>query len=143
MKTKLKFLIKKHKGNLGDILGTGMCLVVLLIVLMAMVHYMQVLYVKRDVANIGREYLLILEEQGELTAADIDSCKNKIESMGFHTYTITFNGDNHKKNYGQEVSIDIQITANRQEMRLSNLVIPGLSQTSYNLTSRLYSIAKH
>jgi hypothetical protein len=68
MNNKKKNLIfRKHKGNLADMLGTGLCIIVLLTILMAMVHYMQVLYVKRDVANIGREYLLILEEKGELT----------------------------------------------------------------------------
>lgn len=144
MNNKKKNLIfRKHKGNLADMLGTGLCIIVLLTILMAMVHYMQVLYVKRDVANIGREYLLILEEKGELTPADIQNCKDKIESMGFHTYTITYNGDNHKKIYGQEVSIDIVITASRQEMKLTALVLPGLSQSSYTLTSKLYSIAKH
>jgi len=144
MKSLKKLFTKKRDGNFGDILGTALCIVLLLTIMLALIQYMQLLYVKRDIDNIGREYLLLLEQQGELTPTDVANCKQKLQDMGFLTSPITIDFNNHtntKVNYAQEVSIYIEIQALATEMRV-NSAIPGFRST-YTFHTELYSIAKH
>ena len=131
-------LLRRHKGSgLGDILGTGMCIVILLTLLTVSIQYMKVLTVKRGIENLARDAILILETTGQLH--NVDQLGEQIADMGFHDYAITFNEDNSAKHFGEDISVEIVVRATAAE--LGPLSVLGLGP-SYTFRSRLISICK-
>ena len=137
----ISFLKSKHKGNLGDILGTGMCIVIMLMLLTVSIQYMQVLTIKRNVEQVSRQALLMLETSGELKTADKTALGNQLRDMGFTNYTITFNTNNTKKAYGETVSV--VITARGTPANLGLVKAVGIIKDNYEFKTTLYSIAKY
>ena len=138
-----RLLLSRHEGNIADILGTSLCLIILLTVLLTTIQYMRILNIKRAVENTGREYLLYLEEQGELKSNQLTDLRTKLTGMGFadSSIEVTYNENNTRKGYAQEVSLQIHINATRHEMGLSP--VAGFVRDRYVINCRLCSIAKH
>ncbi len=110
-------MLKRHKGSgFVDLLGTGMCMIILLALLTVSIQYMKVLTVQRDIENIGRQAILRLETTGNLKASDINELKGMIEAMGYTDYTIVFNSDNTAKHFGDSISISIVVRAAASEL---------------------------
>lgn len=135
-----KFILSKHKGNVGDILGTTLCIFIMLTLLTVSIQYMKILTVKRQVDEIAREAVLILETQGNLTATDISDLSQQLEGIGFRHYTLTYNDTNEDRSYGDKVVIDININATASEMGLVSAA--GLIRNNYNFNIHLVSVCK-
>lgn len=133
---------KKHDGNLGDLLATATCLLVLLMVFITSVHFIKIMECKRYVNNYARDYLLILEEEGTLTNAQVGNLKKQIADMGFSesNITVVFNENNTKVGYGKEVSLEISVTADWQELGLSKVY--DFIGDNYVFSTKLYSTSK-
>jgi hypothetical protein len=135
------FVRKRENGNaVGDIVGSAICLMAILGVMIVSLHFLKILEAKRQVNILARDYLLVLEEQGELTSANQSQLQSRLNAMGFSHVTITYNGSNTKKNHGEEVSIEISISATPAELGISP--IWGLISSTYTLHSKMYSTSK-
>ena len=130
----------KRQGNAGDIIGTSLCLLTILIVLITTVHFIKILECKRMINNQAREYLLILEEKGQLTTTEVGNLTSSINDMGFSNVTVTYNGTNTRVNYGQQVSISVVVNATWRELGLSKVY--GFIKDNYVIAVKLYSTAK-
>ena len=133
--------IGKHKG-FSDILGSLICIVAMITVIIIGVYFFRLLEIKKDVNAQARSAMLILEQQGELTSDDVNNIKSLIMKLGFDesNITVTFNGDNTKAEYGEEVSIYVKATATYEELGISKIF--GIFASEYSPTAKLYSISK-
>ena len=130
----------KHKGSLGDILGTAMCIVIMLTLLTVSIQYMKILTVRRNIEALARGYLLVLETTGELSAPHEDELSDSLRSMGFSNFTITYNDSNVARTFGEMVSLDIDIRAAAAELGLTRAA--GFVRDSYDFKIHLVSISK-
>lgn len=139
----MKVITKKRKGNVADLIGTAICLLFLLVVVLSSVHFYKILEVKREISVITRGYSLLLEEHGELTTTEVTEMKNRISALsdsGFSNITVTYNDTNTKRNHGQEVSLLVEVVATRKELGLSKVY--DYIKDSYTFKERLYSTSK-
>lgn len=140
VKATLPSVLGKRNGNIGDILGTSICIFFFLTIFIISVHFIKLLDVKRNVDALTRQYLLVLEEQGELSTSDIAALRESIEKMGFSTYSIRYNETNVKQSYGKKVSMEVLIEASIEELGISNLF--SLFTDMIPFASRLESVSK-
>lgn len=135
-----KNFIREREGNAGDILATSICLLTLLVVLITTVHYVKIMELKRIINNYAREYVLILEENGELTSTEVQELKSKITSLGFSHVDIAYNDTNTKVDYGKQVSLYVGVTASYQELGLSKVY--SYIKDTYDVSIKLFSTSK-
>ncbi|WP_027431977.1 DUF4320 family protein [Lachnospira multipara] len=116
---------KTHKGSgFGDMLGTLVCIVALMLIVVSMVYFFKILEVKRNINTYARSSLLVLEQQGSLNETDIEEISNKLTNLGIdrNNIVITYNNDNTTAQYGEEVIITIEVNATYEELGLSPYV---------------------
>lgn len=135
-------VFRKHKGNIGDILGTTLCLVCLMTVLVVSIQYTQLMELQRSVERIGRTAILLLEEQGELTASDKALLTSKVNAeIPDASVSITYNTSNRKVGYGEYVSFDMVVTCSADSLKLAGA--NGIFKDTYTFKTSQTSIAKH
>ncbi|MCR5431052.1 MAG: hypothetical protein K6E95_00675 [Lachnospiraceae bacterium] len=138
----MRLLYRKYKGSIGDILGTAMCMVLLMTILVVTIQYTQILSLSRSVERIGRTAILLLEEQGELTSSDRTLITNKIrEQFPNAVIDIRYNGTNRKVGYGEYVNFDLTVTCDSADLDISG--IDGLFGDVQTFHTSQDSIAKH
>lgn len=133
--TKKKKDLGKSQGNFADILGTSLCLFFMLVVLITVVRFYRMLELKRQVDSLARDYILTLEEKGELTSSDLAQLNDTLSKAGFYNCEIVFNETNVKVNHGKEVSLKITVHTNIQ------LGVIG-SDNAKTITTELFSTSK-
>ncbi len=72
----------KRKGNVGDILSAGICILAMTVVMLAYLNSVQLLQQKSMVGQLARKYILRMETVGCLTAADKTSLCQELEDLG-------------------------------------------------------------
>ena len=113
--------MKKNKGSVDGFITTGIMMLMLLIVLLVSVHFVKILTIKRELNQIGRDYLLRLEENGTLTTEEQNALKDELARHNITTYALTYNKDNTRKVFGEQVSIEINMEATPEELGLSKV----------------------
>ncbi len=138
-----KLLLRKSKGDLGDILGTTLCLFLILMTLWASIQFIQLMMIRRSVDNVGREFVLLLEQQGELTSADMAKVTERVKEIfpDNPSIAVTYNETNTKKGYGEEVSFELVVTVNASDLDIAS--ISGVFKDTYVFRTKQYSTAKH
>ena len=138
-----KLLLRKSKGNMGDILGTTFCLFLILITLWASIQFIQLMMIRRSVDDVGREFILLLEQKGELDSADRAKLDTRIRELFPNNpdIAVTYNETNVKKGYGQEVSLEIRVTVGASDLDIMRM--GGVFKETYTFTTKQYSTAKH
>lgn len=134
---------KTHKGSgFGDVLATGVCLVVIMALIIAGVHFFKLMEIKKSINTEARAGLLMLEQKGELTEKDVETIVKSISKIGFKSENIkvTFNGENKKVEYGEEVSITIEAVTTYKEIGMSEIF--GIFKNEYKYRTTLRSISK-
>ena len=74
--------MKKEKGNVGDIMASGLCMLAMTVVMLAYMGNVSMVNRKAAVSQIARKYILRMETTGELTAADFTALSQELESVG-------------------------------------------------------------
>ncbi len=139
-----KIFKRTHKGSgFGDLLGTMVCIVALMVVLISMVHFYKVLEIKRNINSYARSSLLTLEQEGELSQDDIDEITQKLVKIGFNSsdIKITYNNDNSAATYGKEVTISVEVKATYKELGFSAYFSRIIGET-FNYKTTYTSISK-
>lgn len=142
MNNAVKIVKSKSRGDVGDIIGSALCIFFFLAIFSVSVHYVKILTVKQNVDALAREYILIEEQEGFLTTTDISDIQSSLNNMGFSNYTISCNGFGYPKaNYGEKVNIDIVVNTNPHELQISNL-FNVWNDGQIQITSNQESISK-
>jgi len=134
-------LNSKNQGSMMDMVGTSLCILFILVVVITSIHFYKLLEVKRHLNDYARDYILILEEHGELTADEVSDLITRMNELGFNNVSVTYNGDNSLSRHGEEVSIDIVIVTNPTELRISKVY--DFILDNYTFSVHRASTAKH
>lgn len=74
--------MRRERGNVGDILVVGLCMLAMTIVMLAYMEDVRLVYRKAEINQIARKYILRMETTGELTDADYISLSRELETLG-------------------------------------------------------------
>lgn len=73
---------KRKRGNIGDLMTTGMCMLGMMIVMLAYFDSVELLNQKENVGQLARKYILRMETVGYLTPEDRIQLTVELESAG-------------------------------------------------------------
>lgn len=62
--------MKKEKGNVGDLMAAGVCLLLMTILLVSYIDSVRLINDKAEINQIARKYILRMETEGVLTEVD-------------------------------------------------------------------------
>lgn len=116
----------KHRGNVGDIMLTGICMLAMLIMMVSCFESVELLNQKAAVGQLARKYILQMETQGFLSGEARDRLSVELESLGITE--ISYEGTTFN-----EVSYGDPIT----------LVIKGKLKGEYGFVEKRVSTAKN
>lgn len=118
--------MKKKKGNVGEIITTGICLLAMTVVMLVYIDNAGLIQQKTEVSQIARKYILRMETVGMLTVADSAALRMELEAAGISH--ISFDGTTHMQvEYGEPIILQIQ----------------GNLGNGYEFTEKRVSTAKH
>lgn len=74
--------MKKEKGNIGDLMAAGLCILAMTVVMMAYLESARLLQQKTAIGQIARKYILRMETLGTLGDADRSALFRELEEAG-------------------------------------------------------------
>lgn len=77
---KRRFL--SEKGNIGDLLSTGLCILAMTTVMLSFVKYTELIHRKSMVGQVARKYILRMETTGYLVPEDGEKMKTELAGLG-------------------------------------------------------------
>lgn len=118
--------MKKRKGNIGDFMSAGLCLLALTAVMVAYMGSARLIQKKTEVNQIARKYILRMETMGMLTDADRTALYKELEAAG--VTQIRLDGTTlWQVHYGEPIQLQIR----------------GKLENRYEFTEKRVSTAKH
>lgn len=118
--------MKKEKGNVGDLMAVGLCILAMTVVMMAYLENARLIQQKTAISQIARKYILRMETLGTLGEGDRIALCGELEEAGVKQLSLegtTF----WQVGYGEEVV----------------LRICGKLENKYEFTEKKVSTAKH
>lgn len=80
--------MKKEKGNIGDLLGTGFCILAMLTVMMFFLKEMEMIQVKAQAGQVSRKYMLRMESDGYLKPDKEAALRQDLQQLGILGVTL-------------------------------------------------------
>ena len=118
---KKRKLNKKHEGNVGDIIGSIICVIFMFAILTTSINSNRIMSIKTQVDRMSRKAMLQLETKGILTATEKQDLYDEVMALGFDEVDITVNGGSSTKVvYGFPVTIEIQGRTSGRTLGLYN-----------------------
>lgn len=118
--------MKKEKGNIGDLMAAGFCVLVMTAVMMAYLYCAGLIQQKTEAGQIARKYILRMETVGMLTDWDRTALYNELEAAGISQ--IRLDGTTlWQAGYGEPITLRIQ----------------GRLKNGYEFVEKRVSTAKH
>lgn len=97
---------EKQKGNVVELMATGLCILSLCTLMMAFFDYVDLIGQKNEVVGLARKYLLKMETTGCLGESDRRSLIRELEELGIEE--IVLDGTTlSPTTYGQPVTLKI------------------------------------
>ncbi len=79
----------KQKGNIEDLIGTGLCILAMVTVMMTFIHFVDLIHQKESVVQMSRRYILDMETVGYLTDASRTKLVDELEHLGVDEIDLT------------------------------------------------------
>ena len=99
--------MNRGKGNIGDLLTTGLCVLAMLAVMMACFDSMELLNRKAEVSQLARKYILRMETVGCLLQEDLTVLTMELEALG--VTDINYEGTTvNAVSYGHPIALEIR-----------------------------------
>lgn len=137
-----KKILKKHRGDVTEILATGIGLLMMLAVLTSAINSVVILNTKSESQRIARKYLLVLEQKGTLTGTQVDEINTALEELHLSDIEIKINkGSLSTISYGNDVYLDIKAKLKSSDAGLY-VSIPGIWSDTFECNVNLSSISK-
>ena len=99
--------MKKEKGNIGDLMITGICILAMTVVMLAYLESVSLIHQKTEVGQLARKYILRMETVGYLTASDRTGLCQELELVGVTGIQLEGTTLN-EVNYGEPISLFIK-----------------------------------
>ncbi len=118
--------MKKEKGNIGNLLATGLCILAMTVVTMVYMEKVSLIYAKWEVVQLARKYILCMETCGYLMPEDETGLTDELEELGISD--INLGGSTVRQvGYGEEIVLEIR----------------GKIEGEYDFWEKRVSTAKH
>ena len=101
--------LKKQKGNIADIMSTGICILAMSALLLFYLQSMGTIQQKQEVSQLARKYILKMETVGCLTAADKIRLDRELTDIGIGQIRLDGTTVN-KVGYGEPITLCIHGT---------------------------------
>ena len=99
--------MKTEKGNIGDLMSAGICMLLLTVLLVAYMDSVRLADEKMEINQIARKYILRMETVGMLTESDRLLLCRELEAAG--ASDISLEGTTlERAGYGEEVLLKIK-----------------------------------
>lgn len=99
--------MKKEKGNVGDIMITGLCMLAMTVVMLSYMDNVQLIRQKTEVSQLARKYILRMETVGYLTNQDCMKLTAELQEIG--VTEINYDGTTVSGvEYGNPITLQIQ-----------------------------------
>lgn len=99
--------MKTEKGNVGDLMSAGICMILLTILLVAYMDNVRLIDEKMEINQIARKYILRMETVGMLTESDRLLLARELEAAG--ASDVSLEGTTlERAGYGEEVFLKIK-----------------------------------
>ena len=97
----------RHRGNIGDIMLTGICMLAMLVMLLACFESVELLNSKASVGQLARKYILQMETCGYLSGQARAALSVELAELG--VTEISFDGTTFNEvSYGDAISLEIR-----------------------------------
>lgn len=98
--------MRKQKGNIGDLLVTGICILAMTVVMLSYLENVSLLHQKAAVSQLARKYILRMETVGYLLPDDQTALWQELDTMG--VTEISLEGTTmHTTAYGMPITLCI------------------------------------
>lgn len=74
--------MRKQKGNIGDFMISGLCILGMTLVMLSYLESVSLLQQKAEISQLARKYILRMETVGYLTAEDQTTLLQELDTMG-------------------------------------------------------------
>lgn len=74
--------MRKQKGNIGDLMISGLCILGMTIVMLSYLKSVSLIQQKAEISQLARKYILRMETVGYLTAGDQTTLLQELDTMG-------------------------------------------------------------
>lgn len=100
-------VIAAQKGNVGDLLITGICVLAMTVVMLAYLDNVELLHQKDEMGQLARKYILKMETTGFLSTEDMLLLTQELEEVG--VTEVQYGGTTvNAVPYGEEITLQIQ-----------------------------------
>ena len=98
--------MRRHRGNIGDIMLTGTCILAMLVMMLACFESVELLNTKAAVGQLARKYILQMETCGYLSGQARSSLTVELTELG--VTQISYEGTTFNEvSYGDPISLEI------------------------------------
>lgn len=99
--------MKKERGNIGNIMATGFCMLAMTSLMLAYMDQMQLIQQKIQVSQLARKYILKMETEGYLTPTARVSLTEELRELGV-TEPVYDGTTLEAVSYGDTIALQIQ-----------------------------------
>lgn len=100
-------LKKKQSGNIGDLLGTGLCMLAMLTLMMSCFAHMAILQKKVSMGQIARKYMLRMETVGYLEGQKETELRKELADLGITELSLE-GTTTEPVSYGEVITLSIK-----------------------------------
>lgn len=99
--------MRKRKGNIGNLLATGICVLAMTVVVLQYMNHVGMIYQKWEVVQLAREYILRMETTGYLQPQDQLALTEELQQLGVTAVDLTGSTVN-QVGYGSPIVLRIR-----------------------------------
>ena len=98
---------KKEAGNIGDLIGAGLCMIAMLILMMSCFSHMALLQKKVCLGQTARKYMLRMETVGFLESHKEEELTSELKALGISELSLE-GTTTEPVSYGEEITLRIR-----------------------------------
>lgn len=102
-----KRCLRKQKGNIGELMITGICILAMTVTMLSYMEHVSLLQEKAEVVQLARKYILKMETEGYLSTGELALLTNELEAIGITEINCAGTTVN-KVTYGESIVLQIQ-----------------------------------
>ncbi len=99
--------MKKARGNIANLLATGLCVLAMTVVVMEYMDSVSLIHSKWEIVQLARKYILRMETCGYLTGEDETKLMYELEQLGVKEVNLAGSTVN-QVGYGEEIRLQIK-----------------------------------
>lgn len=102
-----KKYLRKQKGNIGELMITGICILAMTVVMLSYMDHVSLLQEKAEVVQLARKYILKMETEGYLSTGELALLTDELQDVGI-TEISCAGTTMSRVTYGEPIILQIQ-----------------------------------